>query len=130
MCQRLAQVVNHLIATGVADGQRIAACGTSRGGFLALHYAASDPRVKCVAAFAPMTEPAVVNEFVANAQHPLVKRSSVENVAGQLAGRPIWIVIGDQDERVGTDQAIRFARKLAAVAKTKNVQNHIKRIQK
>lgn len=46
--KRLSQVLDHLIAGGHADAASVAACGTSRGGFLALHFAAHDPRVKCV----------------------------------------------------------------------------------
>lgn len=120
---RLSKVLDHLIATGVADSKRIAVCGTSRGGFLALHFAAHDERVECVAAFAPVTDPRVVNEFVATAEKPLVKQANLENQAERLAGRPVWIVIGDQDRRVGTDRAAAFASRLKAVAREKQMDN-------
>ena len=55
---RLSEVLDHLIQTQVADPRRIAVGGTSRGGFLALHFAAHDQRVGCVVAFAPVTDPA------------------------------------------------------------------------
>ena len=122
---RLSKVLDHLIETGVTDPERIAACGTSRGGFLALHFAAHDQRVKCAAAFAPMTDPRVVNEFVANAEHPFVATASVENQADKLAGRPVWIVIGDQDERVGTDRALALAQKLTAVSREKKRDSRV-----
>lgn len=122
---RLSKVLKHLIQTGVTDPEHIAACGTSRGGFLAIHFAAHDKRVKCVAAFAPVTEPAVVNEFVANADHPLVKQVSLENQADRLAGRPVWVVIGDQDERVGTDRAIAFKQSVTAASQMKKLDDRI-----
>lgn len=122
---RLGKVLDHLIRTGVADPERIVACGTSRGGFLAIHFAAHDKRVKCAAAFAPVTDPTVVNEFVANADHPLVQKLSLENQADQLAGRPVWVVIGDQDKRVGTDRAVAFAQSVKAAAANKKLDNRI-----
>jgi predicted esterase len=36
--------------------------------------------------------------------------------ADKLADRPVWIVIGNRDERVGTDRAIAFTRELARAA--------------
>ncbi len=122
---RLSQVLDHLIATRVADPDRVAVCGTSRGGFLALHFAAHDDRVKCAAAFAPVTDPRVVNEFVANAQHPFVVNANLENQANKLAGRPVWIVIGDQDERVGTDRAVALAQKLTKASREKKVDSRV-----
>ncbi len=122
---RLSGVLDHLIETGVADPNCIAVCGTSRGGFLALHFAAHDDRVKCAAAFAPMTDPRVVNEFVANAQHPFVVNANLENQASKLAGRPVWIVIGDQDERVGTDRAVALAQKLTAASREKQLDSRV-----
>jgi dienelactone hydrolase len=122
---RLSKVLDHLIKTGAADPERIAVCGTSRGGFLALHFAAHDKRVKCAAAFAPVTDPRVVNEFVANAEHPFVVKANLENQAEKLAGRPVWIVIGDQDARVGTDRAVALAQKLTAASREKKLDSRV-----
>ncbi len=52
-------------------------------------------------------------------------RLSLESQAESLAGRPVWIVIGDQDERVGTDRAIAFAQKLTAASRQKNLASRI-----
>jgi len=123
--ERLSKVLNHLINKGITDPNRIAACGTSRGGFLAIHLAAFDKRVKCAAAFAPVTDPAVVREFVANADHPLVKKVSLTHQADQLAGRPVWVVIGDQDDRVGTDRAFEFAQAVTAASRNKKIDSRI-----
>ena len=67
-----------------------------------------------MAAFAPVTDLAMLREFKGAEQNPLVQRLSLENRAGELAGRAVWIVIGDRDERVSTDSVIRFARKATA----------------
>jgi dienelactone hydrolase len=122
---RLTQVLDHLIKSGIADPKYIAACGTSRGGFLAIHFAAHDKRVQCAAGFAPVTDLAALREFRAIEDSPFVRALSLETQAEQLAGRPIWIVIGDQDERVGTDLAINFARKLTAASREMKLDSRV-----
>ena len=42
------------------------------------------------------------------------------SLADRLAGRPIWISIGNRDERVGTDDCIATCRRLAAASRKKN----------
>ncbi len=113
---RLRQVLDHLIEQKLADPVRIGALGTSRGGFVALHFAAADSRVKCVAGFAPVTDLAALSEFRGAQERPLVQRLALVRQADALAGRAIWLFIGDRDERVGTDQAIRFARQVTAAS--------------
>ena len=110
---RLSKVLDHLVKQGVSDPKKIAACGTSRGGFLALHAAIHDPRVKCVAGFAPVTDLSVLREFKSTSECQLVKELNLINRAKDLAGRKVWIVIGDQDKRVGTDHAVRLAREIS-----------------
>lgn len=111
---RLAGVLEFLIEQGYSDPKQIAACGTSRGGFLALHFAASDPRVGCVAAFAPVTDLAMLSEFQGIESRELTQQLSLENHAASFEKRPVWIVIGDQDQRVSTDSAIHLARQITA----------------
>lgn len=122
---RLSKVLDHLIATGVTDPERVAAAGTSRGGFLAIHFAAHDPRVKAAAGFAPVTDLAALSEFRGKLDHPLVKNLSLKNQAEKLAGRPVWIIIGDVDERVGTHHAIELASRLSTLAKEKKVASSV-----
>ena len=110
---RLSKVLDHLIKQGVSDPRKIAACGTSRGGFLALHAAIHDPRVKCVAGFAPVTDLSVLREFKSTSERRLVKQLNLIKRAKDLAGRKVWIVIGDQDKRVGTDHAVQLAREIS-----------------
>ena len=122
---RLSKVLDHLIATGLTDPDKIAAGGTSRGGFLAIHFAAHDSRVRCVAGFAPVTELAALHEFHDKPDHPLVRKLSLMNQVEKLAGRPVWIVIGDRDERVGTQHAIELCSRLSSVAKIQNIASNV-----
>ena len=110
----LSAVLDFLIAQRYTDPKRIAACGTSRGGFAALHFAAHDARVRCVAAYSPVTDLAVLREFTGSSSQ--VHALALVRKADALAGRPIWIMIGDDDGRVSTDKAIAFARALSHAA--------------
>lgn len=114
--KRLCQVLDHLIAGGHTDAAKVAACGTSRGGFLALQFAAHDPRVKCAAAYAPVTELTALREFRGFEEDALVRSLALHEQAENLAGRAVWIIIGDRDERVGTDHAITLARRITKAA--------------
>jgi dienelactone hydrolase len=122
---RLSKVLDDLIKRGLSDPERVAAAGTSRGGFLAIHFAAFDRRVKAAAGFAPVTELAALREFRDTHEHPLVAKLGLKNQAEQLAGRPVWIIIGDVDERVGTHHAIEVAGRLSALAKEKKVASNV-----
>lgn len=119
--KRLSSVLSHLIDSGKADARRIAVCGTSRGGYLALHFANSDARVDCVAAFAPVTDLAELREFTSIKELPAVKSWAIHNHAQRLSAIPVWLVIGDQDQRVSTEKTIQLARQLTAAA-VKNKQ--------
>ena len=114
--KRASDVLDWLVSHRYADRSRIAAYGISRGGFMALHFAAADPRVRCVAAVAPVTNMGQLSEFQGQQDTPLVASSAVHRVAGALAPRSLWIVIGSQDDRVGTDSAIQLNRAIAQAA--------------
>jgi len=122
---RLCDVLDHLIKSGVANPEKIAICGTSRGGFLAVHFAAHDPRVKCAAAFAPVTDPAALSEFKGKEDLPLTKKLSLINQAEKLAGRAVWIVIGDQDARVSTQAAIDVAQAITKASIGKKMDSKV-----
>jgi dipeptidyl aminopeptidase/acylaminoacyl peptidase len=121
--RRLTSVLDFLLVRHLADPRRIAVCGTSRGGFLALHFAAKDKRIRCVAAFAPVTDLLMLREFHNQTDTPFAKSLALHNHVDDLAGKPIWIVIGDQDDRVGTDKAISFARQLTAASLKHKVES-------
>lgn len=118
-------MIDHLVANGFTDREKIAACGTSRGGFAALHLAAHDQRVRCVAAIAPATDLTLITEFKGMTHPERAAAVSVNSLADVLCERGVWIVIGDRDHRVSTDSAIAFARRLSTTAETKNVPSHV-----
>lgn len=126
---KVSAALDYLIAEGYTDPERISACGTSRGGFIALHLAAAEPRVKQVIAFAPVTDLPVVREFNALKDHELTNSLKLARHADRLADRGIWLCIGNNDERVDTDEAIAFTRAVvkaaAAAGRTADVELHV-----
>jgi predicted esterase len=112
--QKVSEIIDFLIAEGFSDPHQIAIAGTSRGGFMGLHAMAAEPRVRCGVAFAPVTELPILNEFWGLEKHSLTQSLSLSNVADKLAGRPLWMCIGNNDERVGTDSLIAFSRKVVS----------------
>ena len=113
---RMRRVVDHLITQGLTDPERLVASGVSRGGFMAIRYAAFDDRVDAAIGYAPVTDLAVLREFDAIDDSPAVKAMSLHAHAEALVGRPIFLVIGDRDTRVGTDDAMTFMRRLQRLA--------------
>ncbi len=122
---RLSKVLDHLVAERIADPDRVAVVGGSRGGFLAFHFAANDARVRNVAGLAPVTDLRVLAEFEGLDDHALTKSLSAIRLAGRLAGRNVLVVIGDLDDRVGTDHAIVFAREVTRMARDARVELHV-----
>lgn len=114
--RRVRDVLDYLIATGRTDPKRVAVCGTSRGGYMAIRAAAADPRFGCVAAFAPVTVPTALREFAGLESSPGAHALDLEQRAAELAGRPMWMCIGDDDRRVGTDHVIALARRVIAAS--------------
>ena len=72
-----------------------------------------------------MTDPAAVSEFAGREDLPLVKQWSLATLANKLAGRAIWIVIGDQDARVGTGKAIELAQSITAASIARKVDSKV-----
>jgi len=105
------EVLDHLVAEGFTDPQRVAIEGVSRGGFCALHFAAAEPRIKAVVGISPVTNPLVLKEF-ANVTPTQAAAISLDRVMESLTGRAVWIGIGNSDDRVSTDECIGFTRRL------------------
>jgi dienelactone hydrolase len=114
---RASELLDYLIARGYTDPDRIAACGISRGGFLAMHFAASEPRVRCAAVYCPVINLGTLQLWFKGAeQDPLVRSLDLMESADKLVGKPLWIVVGDQDRPVDTDYVIAFARKISRLS--------------
>ncbi|MEO7653484.1 MAG: alpha/beta fold hydrolase, partial [Bryobacteraceae bacterium] len=110
--KRAVAVLSYLIEQKYADPKRIAVAGSSRGGFMALHLAAAEPRIAAAIAFAPVTGLRAVREFKGVANDTLVRSLDIMNQAAKLADRAIWISMGHNDTRVDSHHAIDFALNL------------------
>ena len=122
---RARAVLDVLIKDGVTDPEQVAVCGTSRGGFLAFHLAASDPRIKAAAAISPVARLTALREFSTTSRRTKVEQLDIARLAPQLAGRAIWLSIGNNDARVNTDDAIAFTREVIRAAARPDMPNAV-----
>lgn len=111
--KRMREILDFLISKGYVDTVNIAVCGTSRGGYLGLQFAAVESRVKSVAAFGPVTDLSALREFAGIKDSNLMKLYQLNTHIPALAKKGVWITIGDRDQRVGTDRVIQLARNLS-----------------
>lgn len=98
--------IDYLIEQGIVDPEKIAVGGLSRGGFVATHLAARDPRLKYVLGFAPMTK----LPFEAGDQWDL------HGLIDKLVNKQVRFYIGNRDLRVGTQACFDFIYQLANTA--------------
>ncbi len=110
--ERVNELVAYLVSAGMADPKRIAAAGTSRGGFMAFHAAAGNRAIRAAAAFAPVTDLIALREFTGQERNPVVKPLALVNATRLLSHCAGWIIIGDSDTRVDTRSAVTFAQAL------------------
>jgi dienelactone hydrolase len=118
-------VLDHVMAQGLVDPGRVAICGTSRGGFLAFHFAANEPRIKAAAGFSPVTDLLALAEFKGAAVDGVAEKLTLTHIAPQLIGRPVWLSIGNNDQRVDTDRAIAFSRAIVHASVRQNKEAKI-----
>lgn len=111
--ERCVDALNYLIVEGFTDPAQVAATGTSRGGFCALHFAAGEPRVRAVAAVSPVTNLLALREFAELTQEQ-VGPWGISALSEKLAGRAVWLSVGNDDQRVSTDDCVTLARALVA----------------
>lgn len=123
--KRMQDILDFLVSKGYADAKNIFACGSSRGGYLALQFASAEHRVRSVAAFSPVPDLLALREFTGIERNTLLKSFSFDNHLDSLATKDIWIVIGDRDERVGTDLAIELTRKISRAGRIINSPNKV-----
>jgi pimeloyl-ACP methyl ester carboxylesterase len=107
-----AQAIDACLRHGLHAGGAVVVCGISRAGYCALRLAAADRRIAAVAALAPVTDWRQLHEWSATRERPEVAGLAIERCAQPLAGRPVYLAIGNRDERVGTASCLRFATRL------------------
>lgn len=106
---RFEGVIEDLIAANIADPNRIAVVGISRGAFLALHAAARSRRIKAVMAFVPVTDLLALEQFKGTETDPQITGLNLTRQAPALRSMPIWVTIGTQDPVVSTTACVQFA---------------------
>lgn len=101
-------VIDELLKRGLASPGRIVASGVSRAGYCVLRLAAAESRIQAAAALAPVTDWTALREFAKVAKHPGVTSLALTNFARELAGKRIYIAIGNFDDRVDTAACTRL----------------------
>ncbi len=99
---------------------KLCAAGLSRGGFIAAHLAAQDPRVDSLLCFAPMIDLAYMSEFDTLKNDPYVQKMHLSNLIDDLANRPVRFYVGNRDARVGTRNCFDFIEALTEKSFEKN----------
>jgi len=115
-------VIDECIRRGLARAGRIVVCGNSRAGYCALRLAAEDPRVSAVAGLAPVTDWRELREFSRVQENLAVAALALDRFAETLAGRPVYLVLGNADRRVGTAAFARLVHRLTEVEAARGLE--------
>lgn len=109
---RVRMLLDFGIAGGFIDAHQIAIVGYSRGGFMALHTAARDERITAVAAIQPVTDLLQLAEWriLGGVPPAIADPLGVQELLPKLGTRPVWLSIGWNDTRVGTEAAKQAAQ--------------------
>lgn len=105
-------VIDDCVRQGVGIEGRVVASGVSRAGYCVLRLVAEEPRIAGAAAMAPVTDWRALTEFEEVADRPDVAGLALEGRAEALGDRPLFMAIGNDDERVGTDLCIALADRI------------------
>lgn len=116
---KLQNVLAAVKEKGIADASAIGVLGVSRGGYLAMRVASEIPEVTFVIAMAPVTDIFRLSEFKeSKAPKELYSlKASYPN----LAKKHIFIQINNDDDRVGTMEALSFITGVTKSINTKDV---------
>lgn len=119
LCQRN---IDYLIEQELIDPHQLAVAGLSRGGFVATHLAAQDPRIKTVLGFAPLTHPKPLDELKLFPELSFDK-IALTSLVNRLIHTKLRFYIGNHDMRVGTDACYSFIRTLTETAFNQGIRS-------
>lgn len=111
------------IEQNLIDPTKIAVAGLSRGGFIAAHLAAREPRIRHLLGFAPLTQLKRAQEFSSLQTHPLVDSLELLHLTKDLCDRKIRLYIGNQDTRVDTRACFEWVMELVEKAKENKIRS-------
>jgi hypothetical protein len=112
-------VLDHCIEQGWAKPDRIVVTGISRYAYMALRLMAADERLNIGGGFAPVTDWRDLSEIKEMKERPEIIDLRLSNFADQLAGKKIYLSIGNHDDRVGTLSCCQFFLDLNAANQEK-----------
>lgn len=102
---------------------KIAVAGLSRGGFIASHIAAIDPRIHFLLLFAPLTVLKNAKEFTSLQDNAFVESMSLVHLSKDLCERHVRAYIGNRDIRVNTRACFDFIDQLSEDAFSKKIRS-------
>lgn len=106
--------ITRLTEEGYLNGQ-IAVAGLSRGAYLGLQLAASDDRIQAVCGFAPLIKLRFLEE--------LKDTTGLKINLDSLVNKAIRLYIGNNDTRVGTENAYEFIRDLTKISLEQGIRS-------
>lgn len=115
-------VLDACLAQGVGQGGLVA-CGVSRAAYCALRLAAAEPRIQAVAGLAPVTDWRALREFAQVRAQPAVAALTLDHYAAELAGRAMFLAIGNADLRVSSTACLRFGARLLEIEEATSNQS-------
>lgn len=115
-------VVDEIVKRGWAPQGRIFIAGCSRCGYCALRIMAADKRIAAAAVDAPVTDWRALTEFAGAKDRPDVTALALTNYATDLVGRPIWVGMGNCDNRVSTADFMRFCLAISEEQERRKMQ--------
>ena len=98
--------IDYCVAEGIAEPGRITACGTSRGGYMALRLLAQDERIVAGTGFSPVTDWRYLSEFDSDSGRPNVAALALSNYTRILAEKAVFLAIGSNDKRVNSSSCL------------------------
>lgn len=116
------KAVDYVIHQKLADPNKMAVAGLSRGALIALHLAARNDHFQTILLFAPLTRLEKAKEFSHMKENPLVKSLDLFAIAPLIANRRIRLYIGNNDTRTDTRSSYEFAMRLVEASSLRSAK--------
>lgn len=115
--------IEYLVEREIIDPNKMAVAGLSRGGFIATHIAALEPRIHTILGFAPLTSFDRMSEFKDIEMPEHIKKLALINLVDQLVCKEVRFYVGNRDLRVGTGACFSFIEALTEASAQKGVRS-------
>ncbi len=105
--------IDYLIDQDIVDSTQMAVGGLSRGGFIATHVAARDPRINTILGYAPLTKFGTMIKYEDAGPDSMARKFDLTTTIDKIVGKRLRFYIGNRDIRVGTHLCFEFIHELA-----------------